>query len=120
MQLNMLFIFSNNGTWNELVHKHFMHLASRMNACSGGFVCWHFNIYHRMVIFPHILPMFLQYARIVREALCELELPYILQNVGEGSYRMSSLLQASGSLEVSYTLDDAGLSTLHMIVLLKF
>ncbi|WVZ01183.1 hypothetical protein V8G54_027252 [Vigna mungo] len=39
-------------------------------------------------------------ARIVREALCELELPYILQNVGEGSDRMKLLLNASGSKEV--------------------
>ncbi|TQD96554.1 hypothetical protein C1H46_017804 [Malus baccata] len=44
------------------------------------------------------------YARIVREALCELELPYILQNVGEGSLR-SKLLEASGSKEVPYLID---------------
>lgn len=42
-----------------------------------------------------------KYARIVREALCELELPYILQNVGEGSLR-SKLLDASGCKEVSF------------------
>ncbi|MBA0775645.1 hypothetical protein Gotri_010763 [Gossypium trilobum] len=41
------------------------------------------------------------YSRIVREALCELELPYILHNVGEGSQRMKLLLEASGSKEVS-------------------
>ncbi|EOY17051.1 Thioredoxin family protein isoform 5, partial [Theobroma cacao] len=41
------------------------------------------------------------YSRIVREALCELELPYILQNVGEGSRRTKLLLDASGSKEVS-------------------
>ncbi|KAL9321564.1 hypothetical protein ACSQ67_009617 [Phaseolus vulgaris] len=40
-------------------------------------------------------------ARIVREALCELELPYILQNVGEGSHRMNLLLDASGSKELT-------------------
>ncbi|KAL5982880.1 hypothetical protein ACLOJK_016958 [Asimina triloba] len=40
------------------------------------------------------------YARIVREALCELELPYILRNVGEGSSNSNSLLQTSGSKEV--------------------
>ncbi|KAK7289646.1 hypothetical protein RIF29_03445 [Crotalaria pallida] len=45
------------------------------------------------------------YARIVREALCELELPYILQNVGEGSRRMKLLLDASGSKEVPYFVD---------------
>ncbi|XP_004499576.1 uncharacterized protein [Cicer arietinum] len=44
-------------------------------------------------------------ARIVREALCELELPYILQNVGEGSRRMKLLLDASGSKEVPYFVD---------------
>lgn len=45
------------------------------------------------------------YARIVREALCELELPYILQNVGEGSLRTKFLLDASGSKEVPYFID---------------
>ncbi|XP_061339650.1 uncharacterized protein LOC133286271 [Gastrolobium bilobum] len=44
-------------------------------------------------------------ARIVREALCELELPYLLQNVGEGSRRMNLLLDASGSKEVPYFID---------------
>ncbi|RDX77879.1 hypothetical protein CR513_41917, partial [Mucuna pruriens] len=44
-------------------------------------------------------------ARIVREALCELELPYILQNVGEGSRRMKLLLDVSGSKEVPYFID---------------
>ncbi|XP_058722064.1 uncharacterized protein LOC131593540 [Vicia villosa] len=44
-------------------------------------------------------------ARIVREALCELELPYILQNVGEGSRRTKLLLDASGSIEVPYFVD---------------
>lgn len=41
-----------------------------------------------------------QYARIVREALCELELPYILQNVGEGSPQERLLIDISGSKEV--------------------
>ncbi|KAK5832412.1 hypothetical protein E1A91_A05G268800v1 [Gossypium mustelinum] len=45
------------------------------------------------------------YSRIVREALCELELPYILHNVGEGSQRMKLLLEASGSKEVPYIID---------------
>ncbi|XP_022733586.1 uncharacterized protein LOC111287349 isoform X3 [Durio zibethinus] len=45
------------------------------------------------------------YSRIVREALCELELPYILQNVGEGSRRTKLLLDASGSKEVPYIMD---------------
>ncbi|CAN6475600.1 unnamed protein product [Victoria cruziana] len=45
------------------------------------------------------------YARIVREALCELELPYILNNVGEGSSRVSYLYQISGTKEVPYLID---------------
>ncbi|CAM8942649.1 unnamed protein product [Rhodiola kirilowii] len=44
-------------------------------------------------------------ARIVREALCELELPYILHNVGQGSTRKNLLLQAAGSFEVPYLID---------------
>lgn len=47
----------------------------------------------------------MQYARIVREALCELELPYILQNVGDGSKQKKLLLEASGSEEVPYIID---------------
>lgn len=43
----------------------------------------------------------LQYARIVREVLCELELPYILQSVGQGSTREKLLNEISGSKEVS-------------------
>nr|XP_048331362.1 uncharacterized protein LOC107421442 [Ziziphus jujuba var. spinosa] len=45
------------------------------------------------------------YARIVREALCELELPYILQNVGEGSFRSNILLDITGTKEVPYLID---------------
>ncbi|WOL01253.1 hypothetical protein Cni_G09969 [Canna indica] len=45
------------------------------------------------------------YSRIVREALCELELPYILHNVGEGSAKSKLLLEISGSKEVPYLLD---------------
>ncbi|XP_058195574.1 glutathione S-transferase-like protein tpcF isoform X3 [Rhododendron vialii] len=45
------------------------------------------------------------YARIVREALCELELPYVLQSVGEGSRRTNLLVEASGSKEVPYIVD---------------
>lgn len=51
-------------------------------------------------LFDHVCSF--QYARIVREALCELELPYILQNVGEGSSRSKFLVNAVGSKEVSY------------------
>lgn len=45
------------------------------------------------------------YARIVREALCELELPYILQNVGDGSSRTKLLVDITGSKEVPYLID---------------
>lgn len=45
------------------------------------------------------------YARIVREALCELELPYILRNIGEGSLNAGSILIASVSKEVPYLVD---------------
>lgn len=45
------------------------------------------------------------YARLVREALCELELPYILQNVGTGSQRTKLLVDASGFQEVPYLID---------------
>ncbi|CAN1235587.1 hypothetical protein LINPERPRIM_LOCUS4550 [Linum perenne] len=45
------------------------------------------------------------YARIVREALCELEIPYILQNVGDGSRRAKFLLEEYGSKEVPFLVD---------------
>ncbi|KAJ6877777.1 hypothetical protein NC651_030506 [Populus alba x Populus x berolinensis] len=45
------------------------------------------------------------YARLVREALCELELPYILQNVGTGSQRTKLLVDSSGFQEVPYLID---------------
>ncbi|EFJ28502.1 hypothetical protein SELMODRAFT_93757, partial [Selaginella moellendorffii] len=40
------------------------------------------------------------FARLVREALCELELPYILWNTGKGSLNCSKLKQISGSTQV--------------------
>ncbi|XP_010455391.1 PREDICTED: uncharacterized protein LOC104736994 isoform X1 [Camelina sativa] len=45
------------------------------------------------------------YSRLVREALCELELPYVLHNIGEGSTRMKSLVNASGSNKVPFLVD---------------
>ncbi|XP_043706815.1 uncharacterized protein LOC122656388 [Telopea speciosissima] len=45
------------------------------------------------------------YARIVREALCELELPYVLQNVGEGSSNSELLFERFGLKEVPYLID---------------
>lgn len=50
--------------------------------------------------FPLFPLHYSQYARIVREALCELELPYILQNVGDGSSRTKLLVDITGSKEV--------------------
>ncbi|ERM99655.1 hypothetical protein AMTRI_Chr11g158130 [Amborella trichopoda] len=45
------------------------------------------------------------YARIVREALCEMELPYILHNVGEGSPKSEFLFQVSGSKQIPFLVD---------------
>ncbi|XP_006653444.1 uncharacterized protein LOC102707026 [Oryza brachyantha] len=45
------------------------------------------------------------YARIVREALCELEVPYILQNCGEGSSKIDLLQRIAGSKQVPYLID---------------
>lgn len=58
---------------------------------------------------PEMLQLFSyennSYARLVREALCELELPYVLHNIGEGSTRMRSLLNVSGSDKVPFLID---------------
>jgi len=51
-----------------------------------------------------------QYSRLVREALCELELPYVLHNIGEGSTRMKSLLNASGSNKVHFLVRSLSIS----------
>ncbi|KAM0940180.1 putative glutathione S-transferase, Thioredoxin-like superfamily [Dioscorea sansibarensis] len=45
------------------------------------------------------------YARIVREALCELELPHIVHNVGQGSAKSELLVKLSGSKEAPYLVD---------------
>ncbi|GAQ89363.1 hypothetical protein KFL_005140070 [Klebsormidium nitens] len=46
-----------------------------------------------------------QFARLVREALCELELPYILHNTGKGSAGRAVLLQLKGNTQVPYLVD---------------
>lgn len=48
-----------------------------------------------------------QFARIVREALCELELPYVLYNVGIGSSNSSRLkqVQRSTQLKIPFLVD---------------
>lgn len=53
-----------------------------------------------MVVPSPLRTFWIQCARIVREALCELELPYVLQNVGEGSSRTDLLVRKSGSKQV--------------------
>ncbi|XP_022152512.1 uncharacterized protein LOC111020220 isoform X2 [Momordica charantia] len=61
------------------------------------------------------------YARIVREALCELELPYILHNVGRGSLRTKLLLDVSGSKEVPYFVDpNTGIETGNYKMILSY
>ncbi|KAK4385578.1 hypothetical protein Sango_2681800 [Sesamum angolense] len=42
---------------------------------------------------------------LLRAALCELELPYVLQSVGNGSKRAKLLYEMSGSEEVPYLVD---------------
>lgn len=45
------------------------------------------------------------YSRYVRETLCELELPYVLHNVGRGSPRRPELLARAGKIQVPYLED---------------
>jgi glutathione S-transferase len=45
------------------------------------------------------------FCRIVREALSELELPYLLHNVGKGSLRREAFVARSGKMMVPYLVD---------------
>jgi glutathione S-transferase len=45
------------------------------------------------------------YCRLVRETLCELELPYLLRNVGKGSPRRDAFIKRSGRMQVPYLVD---------------
>jgi len=45
------------------------------------------------------------YCRLVREALCELEIPYRLHNVARGSARRQAFQSRSGKLQVPYLVD---------------
>jgi glutathione S-transferase len=45
------------------------------------------------------------FCRIVREALCELEIPYLLHNVAKGSPRRESFVAQSGKMMVPYLVD---------------
>ena len=45
------------------------------------------------------------FCRLVRERLCELELPYVLHNVAKGSPGRAAFVERSGKLQVPYLLD---------------
>jgi glutathione S-transferase len=45
------------------------------------------------------------YCRLAREALCELEIPYMLHNVGKGSPRRQAFVGRSGKMMVPYLAD---------------
>lgn len=45
------------------------------------------------------------YCRIVREVLCELEIPYLLHNVGKGSAKREAFTALSGKMMVPYLVD---------------
>lgn len=46
------------------------------------------------------------YCRLAREALCELELPYVLHNVASGSAHRKDFVARSGKMMVPYLVDD--------------
>jgi len=45
------------------------------------------------------------FCRIAREALCSLELPYLLHNVGKGSPRRPAFVERSGRMQVPWLVD---------------
>ena len=45
------------------------------------------------------------YCRLVRETLCELEIPYLLHNVARGSARREAFVVRSGKMQVPYLVD---------------
>jgi len=45
------------------------------------------------------------YSRLVREVLCELELPYLLHNVGKKSLNRKQFIGISGKMMVPYLID---------------
>ena len=45
------------------------------------------------------------YCRLVRERLCELELPYLLHNVAKGSAKREAFVARSGKMMVPYLVD---------------
>lgn len=46
-----------------------------------------------------------QFARLVREALCELELPYVCRAAGKGSPNRETLRGVSGATQVPFLVD---------------
>jgi glutathione S-transferase len=45
------------------------------------------------------------FCRLVRESLCELEIPYLLHNVARGSARREAFMARSGRMQVPYLVD---------------
>jgi glutathione S-transferase len=45
------------------------------------------------------------FCRLAREALCELELPYVLHNVAKGSARRDAFVRRAGRMQVPYLVD---------------
>jgi glutathione S-transferase len=45
------------------------------------------------------------FSRIARERLCELEIPYVLRNVGKGSAKRDAYVAKSGKMQVPYLVD---------------
>jgi glutathione S-transferase len=45
------------------------------------------------------------FCRLVRETLCELEIPYLLHNVARGSARREAFMARSGRMQVPYLVD---------------
>jgi glutathione S-transferase len=45
------------------------------------------------------------FCRIVRERLCELEIPYVLHNVGKGSPSRAAFIERAGKMQVPYLAD---------------
>lgn len=45
------------------------------------------------------------FCRLVRETLCELEIPYLLHNVARGSARREAFIARSGKMQVPYLVD---------------
>lgn len=61
------------------------------------------------------------YCRLVRERLCELELPYQLRNVAKGSARREAFVARSGKMQVPYLVDpNAGIELFESAEILNY